>query len=58
MVLCGESEEDLRAMGVRFLEMRRSRGLEVNAPKSKEYEVCVEEILLKNLRYFRCVLEE
>ena len=50
LVLCGESEEDLRAMVVSFVEVCR-RGLKVNADKSKvmvlggedgvECEVCV-----------------
>ena len=35
LVLCGESEEDLRAMVVRFAEVCRRRGLKVNADKSK-----------------------
>ena len=33
--LCGESEEDLRAMVRRFVEVCRRRGLKVNAGKSK-----------------------
>ena len=35
LVLCGESEEDLRAMVRRFAEVFRRRGLKVNAGKSK-----------------------
>ena len=35
LVLCGESEEDLRAIVGRFIEMCRRRGLKVNAGKSK-----------------------
>ena len=35
MVLCGESEEDLRVMVGRFAEVCRRRGLKVNAGKSK-----------------------
>ena len=35
LVLCGESEEDLRAMVGRFAEVCRRRGLKVNAGKSK-----------------------
>ena len=34
LVLCGESEEDLRAMVGRFVETCRRRGLKVNAGKS------------------------
>ena len=35
MVLCGESEEDLRVMVGRFTEVCRRRGLKVSAGKSK-----------------------
>ena len=35
LVLCGEWEEDLRAMVGRFAEVCRRRGLKVNAGKSK-----------------------
>ena len=35
LVLCGESEEDLRAIVGRFIEVCRRRGLKVNAGKSK-----------------------
>ena len=35
LVLCGESEEDLRVMVGRFAEVCRKRGLKVNAGKSK-----------------------
>ena len=35
MVLCGESEKDLRAMVGCFVEVGRRRGLKVNAGKSK-----------------------
>ena len=35
LVLCGESEEDLRATMVRFIEVCRRRGLKVNAGKIK-----------------------
>ena len=51
LVLCGEAKEDLRAIVGRFIEVRRKRGLKVNASKSKvmllgekeglECEVCV-----------------
>ena len=34
LVLCSESEEDLRAMVGRFAEVSRKRGLKVNAGKS------------------------
>ena len=34
-VLCGESEEDLRAVVERFVEVCRRRGLKVNVGKSK-----------------------
>ena len=52
LVLCGESEEDLRVMVGRFAEVCRRRGLKVNAGKSNmmvlkgeeslEYEVYVD----------------
>ena len=71
LVLCGESEEDLRAMVGRFAEVRRRKGLKVNAGKSKvmvqggeeglEYEVCVDDIRLEHVsefKYLGCVLEE
>ena len=35
MVLCVESEEDLRAMEGRFIEVCRRRALKVNAGKSR-----------------------
>ena len=35
LILCGESEEDLREMVGRFAEVCRRRGLKVNAGKSK-----------------------
>ena len=35
LVLCGESEEDLRVMVGRFAEVFRRRRLKVNADKSK-----------------------
>ena len=57
MVLCGESEEDLRAMLGCFVEVCK-RGLKVNAGKSKaivlggeellECEVCKDEIHLEH----------
>ena len=34
-VLCGESEEDLRVMVGRFVEVCRRRGLKVNTGESK-----------------------
>ena len=35
LVLCGESEEDLRSMVRCFVEVCQRRGLKVNAGKSK-----------------------
>ena len=35
LILCDESEEDLRVMAGQFAEVRRRRGLKVNAGKSK-----------------------
>ena len=43
MVLCGESEEDLRAMVSRFAEVCRRKGLKVNEGKSKEIILIGEE---------------
>ena len=63
LVLCGESEEDLRAMVGRFVEMFRRRGLKVNRDKSKvmvlggeeglECEVCVDGIRLEHVSEFK-----
>ena len=55
LVLYGESEEDLRAMVGRFVQVGRRRGLKVNAGKSKvmelgrglECEVCIDGICLE-----------
>ena len=62
LVLCGESEEDLRAMVGRFPEVCRRRGLKVNAGKSRvmvlngeeelEYEVHVGGICLELISEF------
>ena len=59
LVLFGESEEDLRAIVGRFIEMCRRRGLKVNTGKSKvillggeeeiECEVCVNGIRLEHV---------
>ena len=70
LVLCGESEEDLRAMVRRFAVVCR-RGLKVNAGKSKvivlggeeglECEVCIDGLCLKDVsefKYLGCVLDE
>ena len=63
LVLCGESEKDLRAMVVRFAEVCRRRGLKVNSGKSKvvllngeevlEYEVHVDRIRLEHVSEFK-----
>ena len=62
-VLCGESEEDLRAMMRRFTEVCRRRGLKVNAGKSKVMvlggeewlgcEICVDRICLEHVSKFK-----
>ena len=70
LVLYGESEEDLRAMVERFIDVCR-RGLKVNAGKSKviimngeeglECEVHVDGVCsehLSKLKYLGCVLDE
>ena len=71
LVLCGELEEDLRAMIGHFVEVCRRRGLKVDAGKSKlmvlggeerlEYEVLVDGILFEHaseFKYLGCVLDE
>ena len=71
LVLCGNSEEDLRVMVGRFAEMYRRRGLKVNTAKSKvmvlnreeglECEVHVDELRLEHVsenKYLGCVLDE
>ena len=70
LVLCGESEEDLWAMGGLFADMCR-RGLKVTAGKSKvmvlngeeglECEVHIDGIRLEHVSEFKysgCVLDE
>ena len=70
-VLCGESEDDLRARMERFVEVRRRRGLKVNVAKSNvmvingdkglEFEVHVDGIRLEyvsEFKYLGCVLDE
>ena len=70
LVLCGESEEEMRAMVERFAEVCR-RGLKVNAGKRKmiamngeeglECEVYVDRIRLEDVsefKYLGCVLDE
>ena len=71
LVLCGESEGELRAMVGRFVEVCRRRGLKVNSDKSKvmvlneeeglECEVYVDGISLEHVSefvYLRCVADE
>ena len=63
MVLCGESEEDLRAIVERFVDVCRRRGLKVNAGKGKvminngeeglECEVHVDGVRLKHVSEFK-----
>ena len=62
LVLCGESEEDLRAVVGRFVEVCRRIDLKANAGKSKvmflggeeglECEVCVDGICLEHVSEF------
>ena len=62
LVLCGESEYDLRAMIGEFFEMCRRRGLKFDAGKSKvmvlngeegfAYEVYIEGIRLEHVSEF------
>ena len=71
LIFCGESEEDLRAMVKRFVEMCRRKGLKFNAGKSTvmvlggeerlECEVYVDGIRLGHVlefKYLDCVLDE
>ena len=71
LVLCGESEEDLKAMLGHFVEVCMRRGLKANVNKSKvmmlggenglECEVYVDGIRLENVsefKYLGCVLDE
>ena len=71
LVLCGESEEDLKVMVGRFADVCRRRGLKANAGKSKvmvlngeeglEWEVHVDGIYLENVsefKYLGCVFDE
>ena len=71
LALCGESEEGLRAMVGRFVEVCRRRGLKVNGGKSKvmllggeedlKCEVWVDWVRLEHVsefKYLRCVWEE
>ena len=63
LVLCGDSEEDLRAMVGWFAEVCRRGGLKVNAGKSKvmvlngeeglEYEVHIDGIHLEHVLEFK-----
>ena len=71
LVMCGESEEELRLMVRCFVEKCRRRGLKVNADKSRvmvlgreeglECEVYIDRIRLEQvleLKYMGCVLEK
>ena len=71
LVLCGESEENLRAMLGYFVEVCRRRGLKVNVAKSRvvvldgeealEYKFCVDGKPLEDVsefKYLGCVLDE
>ena len=67
LVLCGESEEDLRGMVRRFVQVCRRRGMKVKAGKSKvillggeeglECEVCVGRIRLEHVSEFKYFFE-
>ena len=71
LVLCGELEEDLRAMVGRFFQVCRRRELKVNVGKGKvmvmnreerlECEVHVDGVRLEHVsefKYLECVLDE
>ena len=63
LILCGETEEDLRAMVGRFVEMCRRRSLKVNVGKRRmmilngeeglECEVYVDRIRLEHVSEFK-----
>ena len=62
LVLCCESEEDLRSMVRCFVEVCRRRGLKVNAGKSKVIVLIGEEGLeclehVSEFKYLGCVLD-
>ena len=70
LVLCNESEEDLRAKVECFVEMYKRRGIKVNVGKSKamllngkeglECEARVDEMQLEHVsefKYLECVLD-
>ena len=62
LVLCIESEEDLRAILGRFVEVCRRGGLKFNAgEEGLECEVCVDGIRSEHVsefKYLGCVLDE
>ena len=69
LVLCGESEEDLRSPKVaRFVKIYRRRGQGVNADKSKvmefngkeglEYEVKGDGMRLEHVKYLGFIFDE
>ena len=70
LVLCGESEKELRVMVGCFVEVYRRIGLKVNAGKSKvmlgreeesECEVCIDRKRLEHVsefKYLGCILEK
>ena len=66
LVLCGESEEYLRAIVEQFVEVCRRRGLKVNAGKSKMMVQNGEEVLecevhlehVSEFKYLGCVLDK
>ena len=63
LVMCDESEEDLRAMVGRFVEVCKRRGLKINEGKSKvmvlggeeglKFEVCIYVIRLAYISEFK-----
>ena len=63
LVLCGEYEEDLRAVVGCFVKVCSRRGLKVNAGVGEglESEVCVDGMRLEHVsefKYLGCVLDE
>ena len=71
LVLCSESEKDLRVMVGLLVEICRRRGLKINAGKSKvivlngeeglEYEVYVDRIHFEHVskfKYLECISDE
>ena len=61
LVLCGETEEDLRGMVGRFAEVCKSKVMVLNGEEVLECEVHVDGIRIEHVlefKYLECVLDE